>query len=260
MKSLVLGDIHLKARRVLPSVDAFLADDPRIERVVFCGDYCDDWAASSKEFCEDIEYLAAWVSKARDSGMAVDMVFGNHDFQYLLRVPGPGTKPNLYGFVNETLFPLGLRMAHVVDGFLVTHAGLVRSWAERFLDGAEEGTLDAEDAAEQLNLMLDSPDKANLDLLDMAGFAVGGFEMPSPLWARPIELLPDLPAGISQIVGHTPVERACKASEEKTGADRQIWFCDTFSTWRSGRDVGDGSALLVEDGVVSVASLKRAPS
>lgn len=256
MATVVIGDTHIKAREILPRVDAFIVHAPSIDRVVFCGDYCDDWHASSDEFKKDISYLAEWVETKRKPGkFAVDMVFGNHDFQYLLRRPGPGTKECLYDFVNSILFPLGLCMAHTVDGFLVTHAGLTRSWAKRFLDGAEDGSLDAESAAAQLNAMLDSGDGRTWDCLDMAGFAVGGLDIPSPLWARIGELLSDQAPNISQIVGHTPVERAYKAGNKKTGKDKQIWFCDTFSTYQNGIPFGDGSVLVVDDGVVEVEDL-----
>lgn len=42
-KTLVVGDIHLKAYDILPQVDEILADDENISRVVFAGDLCDEW-------------------------------------------------------------------------------------------------------------------------------------------------------------------------------------------------------------------------
>ena len=42
-KTLVVGDIHLKAYDILPQVDEILADDENISRVVFVGDLCDEW-------------------------------------------------------------------------------------------------------------------------------------------------------------------------------------------------------------------------
>ena len=43
MKTLVVGDLHLKQQFVLPRIDGMLAGDAEIGRVVFLGDACDDW-------------------------------------------------------------------------------------------------------------------------------------------------------------------------------------------------------------------------
>lgn len=42
-KTLVVGDIHLKAYGILPQVDEILADDENISRVVSVGDLYDEW-------------------------------------------------------------------------------------------------------------------------------------------------------------------------------------------------------------------------
>lgn len=241
MKTLVIGDIHIKSQAILPRIETLLEQQKDVQRIVFTGDYCDDWHVSSNEFRTDIENFAEWVNKTRKS-IDVDLVFGNHDFQYLLGRPGPGTKPSLYPFVREVLFPLGLRIAHVVDGYLLTHAGLTAFWAERFLDEP----LDANTAFQQLNAMLDSGDSHSLDVLDMCGYGRGGFEIPSPLWADKFELESDPACGIPQIVGHTPVSTV-HASDD-VHISEEIWFCDTFSTTSHGRPIGDGTVLLVEDG------------
>lgn len=253
MRTLIVGDIHIKAAEILPRVDMFLEDNPDISRIVFTGDYCDDWTASDDMFRRDIEELAEWVEDMRESGYKVDLVFGNHDFQYLLGRPGPGTKKALYAFVRETLFPLGLRIAEVVDGYLLTHAGLTQSWADKFLDEP----LDADTAASQLNAMLDSGDARTLDFLDMCGYGRGGLEIPSPLWADKWELEEDPVESISQIVGHTPV-----GTSEKTDVlfedGIELWFCDTFSTTSYGFPIGDGSVLVSGDGKVKKVFLPEA--
>ena len=47
MKTLVVGDTHLKQKQILPRVDAAIAAHD-VQRVAFLGDYCDDWGASTK--------------------------------------------------------------------------------------------------------------------------------------------------------------------------------------------------------------------
>lgn len=249
MKTLIVGDIHIKALEILPRVDAFLDENTDVSRVVFTGDYCDDWHVSADAFKRDIEELVDWVEEKRADGKQIELVFGNHDFQYLLGSPGPGTKQSLYSFVRETLFPLGLRAALVVDGYLVTHAGLTQDWSDRFLDDP----VDAVSAASQLNAMLDSGDSRTLGFFDMCGYGRGGFEVPSPLWADKWELEDDAVMGIPQIVGHTPVGTSEKS--ERPGIEEELWFCDTFSTTPYGHRIGDGSVLVVEGGGVEKAFL-----
>lgn len=252
MSTLVLGDLHIKAKKILPLADSFLASRPDINRVVFCGDYTDDWTPSRDEFVSDIEYLVSWVESHRLSGMQVDLVFGNHDFQYLIGVKGPGTRTSLTSFVRNTLFPLNLRMATVVDGYLVTHGGLTQAWYEHFLDYPLP---DAEAIANQLNSMLDSQNSRSLMFFDMCGYARGGFEIPSPIWADKVELVADPADGVNQIVGHTPVGTAhmAEAALDKHGVE--LWFCDTFSTSSYHRNLGDYTALVVDDRRVEVVHL-----
>lgn len=247
MTTLVIGDIHIKARQVLPRVEELLDERADISRVVFTGDYCDDWNVRSGVFMNDIEYLASWVENMRDEGYQVDLVFGNHDFQYLLGESGPGTHMELMSFVSSTLFPLDLRIACVVDGYLITHAGLTASWSRHHIDNPKT----AEEACKRLNDLLDAGTYAAYDILFLCGAGRGGWDTPGPLWADLYELKDDPSLDIPQIVGHTPVESAHMVSSR--GND--LWFCDTFSTYPSGTPIGDGSVLLIENGVVSKVEL-----
>lgn len=249
METLVVGDVHLKARPILSAVDDVLASRPDIGRVVFAGDICDEWYAGPEKAVDGICSFARWVEKHRDQGLSVDIVFGNHDFQYLLGEEGPGTQLPLVPFVRETLFPLGLRMAHVVDGFLVTHAGLTCSWANEYL--GQPST--AEEAALRLNEMLDEGSLRTLYKLSACGAGRGGREVPGPLWADRQELLRDPYPAFGQIVGHSPVPCVASKRVQTTAFDGSrpsvvLWFCDTFSRFSNGRPIGNGEMLLMADG------------
>lgn len=68
MKTLVVGDLHLKQQFVLPRIDGMLAGDAEIGRVVFLGDACDDWGANEADELNAMEFYAKWVrepSRAR---------------------------------------------------------------------------------------------------------------------------------------------------------------------------------------------------
>ena len=196
VKTLVVGDLHLKEELALPRVDAAV-EALGIERVVLCGDYVDEWCSSTLTTHDALDYLTIWVKTQRRRGLTVDLVLGNHDAQYLLREPGPGTQTELYDVVANVLAELDVRAAATVGSSLVTHAGVTRAWAEAHLDPAE--SFEVDDLCRQLNALLDSGNERDLRILTQAGPARGGTELPSPLWADPLP-------GVNQIVGHTPVE------------------------------------------------------
>lgn len=149
-KTLVVGDVHLKASSILPAVDEILVDEGPFDRVVFLGDICDEWGAEDGQMMREVEEFADWAEEQRAGGLEVDVLFGNHDFQYLLGKCGPGTHMDLMGFVRTTLFELEPQIACEVDGFLLTHAGLTQWFVDEHLD--EPAT--AEEAAGQINGLL----------------------------------------------------------------------------------------------------------
>ena len=57
MKTLVVGDLHLKQQFVLPRIDGMLAGDAEIGRVVFLGDACDDWGANEADELNAMEFM-----------------------------------------------------------------------------------------------------------------------------------------------------------------------------------------------------------
>lgn len=254
MKTLVVGDVHLKAQSILPEVDEVLEGDEAIRRVVFVGDICDEWDATEDRLMRGLEEFVDWVEERRADGLRVDVLFGNHDFQYFLGKQGPGTQIELVPFVRETLLPLGLEIATLVDGFLVTHAGVTQAWCDEYLD-APEG---AEEVAEQLNALLEEGTLYSLRNLFTCGPDRGGFDLPGPLWADKWELQEDPLEGVRQIVGHTPVATACRGEMPGIDDAPEIWFCDTFSLFSDMRPIGDGSMLLVEGGAVMVVGADSA--
>lgn len=248
-KTLIVGDIHLKATSVLLKVDAVLKRDPAITRIVITGDVCDEWGADDILLIDELAELEDWVEDKRASGIQVDVLLGNHDFQYLLGVAGPGTQMDMVGHVRASLEPLRLQVACEVDGFLVTHAGLTQTFADEWLDEPENTV----QAADQLNALFTENGYTGWEALASCGVGRGGHEMPGPLWADKWELEEDPADGISQIVGHTPVVTACRADIPGFEDDvPEIWFCDTFSLRSDMVPIGDGSMLCVDEGTVSV--------
>ena len=244
--TLVVGDTHLKQELILPRVDA-ARERCEADRIVFLGDYCDEWGSGDRWFLEALGLFAGWVEDARAEGVRVDVLLGNHDFQYLLGEEGPGTHAALMDEAAALLRGLGVKAAETVDGYLLTHAGLTTDWAIRHL----EAPLDAEKAKAQLNALFERGAPAGWRALASCGAGRGGWGVPSPLWADRSELWEDPYPGIDQIVGHTPVatcERMPPAFGRARDGGEELWLCDTFSMTPGREPHGDGTLLLVEGG------------
>lgn len=253
-RTLVVGDMHLKEELVLGRVDAAIRQ-MGIERVVFCGDYVDEWQSSRLTMLDALDVLVTWVRRMHKRGTAVDLVLGNHDMQYLLRVPGPGTHIDLYDEVAGVLGALGAQMATVVGGCLVTHAGITRAWANQHL--GLDGEYDELSVCRALNAMWDRGDEGDIAALSSSGPGRGGSGIPGPLWADQWELCADPLPGIDQIVGHTPVESIDTWQIPSEGDRRdaaKLVFCDTFSLARNLTPIGDGGMLLVEGDSMQTAT------
>ena len=234
--TLVVGDTHLKHGIILPRVDAAI-ERCTADRVVGLGDDCDEWGSTGRQLLAALELFAGWVGDTHAAGVRVDLLLGNHDFQYLMGEEGPGTHVLLMDDVAALLRRLGATVAETVDGFLLTHAGLTAGWARLHL----EAPADVDEAKAQLNGLFARGTWSDLRALSSCGTGRGGWDEPGPLWADRSELWEDAYPGISQIVGHTPL-----------AGGEELWLCDTFSLTSRMRPIGDGSMLLVEDGRVEV--------
>jgi hypothetical protein len=191
MRTLIVPDIHNRIERA----DHWLATQT-YERVVFLGDYFDDFGDDVR----DARKTALWLRDRMDS---TDDVFllGNHDAAYMFP-----RKDELYcsGFtkakakaIREILKPghwRRLKLAHEEQGWLLSHAGVHPVWIE-------------EPAMAKILLRCDEAMKrtarGNMDPILGAGVDRGGSLLfGGPLWMDWDSLVP-IP-GINQIVGHTP--------------------------------------------------------
>ena len=245
METLVVGDLHLKQPFALPRIDILLAERPAIGRVVFLGDACDDWGARPFQAREALEQYADWAERRRTKGMRVDILLGNHDFCYIRGRRGPGTIASLMRDIRPLLEDrLHAQLACAIGSHLCTHAGVTRAWAKRYL--CDLGEQNAGAIAERLNAMLANPDCWSA--LDSCPPSRGGWELPGPLWADLRDLADDPLPGISQLVGHTPVETTTAPWVWTADSPHAyVWACDTMSLTSTGTPIGDGSLLLVNE-------------
>lgn len=101
-------------------------------------------------------------------------------------------------------------LAAVVDGWLVTHAGV----SVALEDVIAMNERDPERIAEALNTLFAQEIERAVGLAplapeDLDGYRLLGGEM-GPLWFRPFDLT-RIPSGIKQVVGHTPPELLSEA-------------------------------------------------
>lgn len=240
MRQLIVGDLHTKYH----IFDRIRELGKIYDRVIFLGDYCDDWNAIPEASLNLLEGLKQYKLSNPDK---VILLLANHDISEWL-----GNEFKCSGFnyfthqlvasffnKNKDLFQL----AYTDGQFLYTHAGLTNSWAEQYFSDLSFDPTNLIYVEKTLNTLLTDNPKDLLPLADV-GKTRGGYKNPSIIWADEQELIAD-PYPISQIVGHTPM----RAIQHFQTQDFELYFCDTFSTYSNGNDYGDNSLLEIIDGI-----------
>lgn len=237
-KTLVVGDIHCKPH-ITRAVKKLL---PNYDKVVFLGDYEDDWTATPELSYQTVKELIDLKLSEPDK---IILLWGNHTASNAI--------PDLFkcsGFNSEThtllkdLYDTKLngksvfQLAYSEGNYLFTHAGVTNSYLKLLKASIQHYYPDLQSlvdhtTAEKLCFLLNTIFYNGLKdhnyplfrMLNQVGPARGGYhQIPSPLWADKSELLKDPIPGISQVVGHTPVKTI--TIDKKTSSI----FCDTFST------------------------------
>ena len=244
-KVLVCGDLHTK----VDILDRVKELSKGYDKVVFLGDYCDDWNAYPQQSTDLLKQLVDW--KKHDNRLI--LLYGNHDLSewFGAEFTCSGFNPNTHELVskflskNEQYF----QVAYSCGDVLFTHAGVTQHWLD------DLASLDGQlwTNAETLSIFLNTHFMKRNDshysnhvwkALAQAGPGRGGWGAPSPLWADRWELVADPAKGMSQVVGHTPVQTITH-SHFKDTVGRENIFCDTHSTTYYGDNIGDKSFLEI---------------
>lgn len=230
-KILVCGDVHCKKEVVDKALKLY--EENNCDRLIFIGDYTDDWNDTVEQNLEILDYL---FHLKHIMGDRLVLLFGNHDISNWI-----GGEFECSGFSEVKHAQLkfsyegnkqDFKMAHAENGFLITHAGVCIPWLKFFLKVTENKGLDDE--------YLTKPKKV-ADLLNQYQFELSLFSPEdSPLWARLQHYLEesDFPH-FKQVVGHSPVR---KILWHKQG---HMFFIDTHSTYSDGEKIGDGTFLII---------------
>ncbi|CKI39857.1 serine/threonine metallophosphatase [Streptococcus pneumoniae] len=240
MKTLLIGDLHLKSQLILPIVDKIIQTH-NIKRIFFLGDYVDLHGQTNniQLYAKDLTFLYDWKIEKELNSIEVINLMGNHDVYYLLGEQVPFSIQNLEVFfsVQQLLQDLNLQVAYQLDDYLVSHAGFnllfdPKEW--HFKPFTEE-------YEEELEI-----------LANAVGYMRGGGDMAgSPLWAhfRELELIPNHNYP-KQIVGHTPKE-SIDISKNVIGIDTFSLYIDKDNKYQF---IGNGDLLVYDQGHLEIFS------
>lgn len=226
MTTLIIGDIHMQSKLILPWVVETYIQTHRVSRIVFIGDYFDQWNQTGNDalYISELEQLVEFNQIAMTHDISIDWLIGNHDAPYLLNQYEIYSSDDsivrlaIKDVLQKTLKP---KLTTNVEGYQVSHAGIASTLPiENFDIESEEGyiTLDRLNRSDDFN--------------------------PSPLWIRPHELSYASKSHYykKQIFGHTPT-----TTIGKTKSPIETWNVDTFSLTPELQPIGDGSVMLIDD-------------
>lgn len=232
MRTLIIGDLHLQAGLILPWIKNVIIKET-IQKVVFIGDYFDQWGQCSNDrlYLSELNELLDFNRYAIANGIEVDWLIGNHDAPYILNKPDVYSSDNreVRMQIQDGLKLLKPKVTTKVGHFQVSHAGLMLDRIYKNIDfTTPAGYLE-------------------LDHLNQEdGYTSDGYA--SPLWVRPNTLLSSTSHYKHQIIGHTNTR-----SVEHLKGNIEVYNVDTFSLNRNLTPIGDGSVLIVnEDDSVNV--------
>lgn len=239
-KTLVCGDLHTKFN----ILELVKRNADKFDRIIFLGDYVDDWNAPAEASYNLLSALVEWKKQEPDK---VILLWGNHDLSEYLGREFQCSGYNKYtASLLRPVFSQNLdcfQVAYEQYGILFSHAGLTQGWLQDVNLGSR--LFDFSELAKCLNSIFEVVEgNRRLNCLASAGRARGGWNEPSPLWADKSELENGYPRGLVQVVGHTPVSTITMHFENKTRGEGII-FCDTHSTYQNGQKVGDNSFLQI---------------
>lgn len=184
MSTIIVGDVHGK----LHLVQKLLQD--KDQEIVFVGDYLDSFTIDKETQIRTLDVIL----DACQTRNNVTALLGNHELSYLDPVNHAcsGFSDVVLQAVlkRKTLMQACLQMYTVVDGFLITHAGVSRSWLP-----SKYNTLD--EVIAYINL-------ADIDTLARVGFSRGGMRNDTGgiLWCDSYHEFKPIKR-VKQIFGHT---------------------------------------------------------
>lgn len=221
MKVLFVPDIHCKM---------YMFDDVEkldklydFDKVIFLGDYVDDWNCNGQD---SIECLNKLISLLDSNPKKYIACIGNHDAAYLWKFGCSGNSEEYFEQIHNLLeankekFYIYYSIQLGTEQYVCSHAGFSQEW------------LDYHNITDLSNLGKEWTQHP--EQFWTIGKLSGGYELSGPLWLRPDEIR-SLPS-FKQIVGHTPVKTIQPYYD--------YVIVDTHSTYPDGSRYGDQNYLM----------------
>jgi hypothetical protein len=212
--AIIVGDIHGNVEKV----QAFLSYKPEVEHLAL-GDYLDSFYEPPKRQLQALRLLM--------ESNAV-LLWGNHDVHYLDHAPFLGTgcqygREYMYNVILEK--NLGrFKAAHAADGWLCSHAGVVKKFLPR-------KKLSVVEVAELLNKKMEKflDDRKWFNWLSIGSSRGGHNPVGGFLWFDHVREtgLADLPQLFGHTAGREPVVKESYVCLDTTNVQQKCWVWDT---------------------------------
>ena len=211
MKIIAIGDVHGSSewKNVKPE---------NYDKVVFMGDYVDDFDRTDEEIIQNLKDI---IELKKNNVDKVVLLLGNHDIQYILWNTPLFDSVRCIGFRNSYLFHLYhlfetykdyFQVVYQIQNYLFTHAGISNeAWNLYFLEKASSkefvGGMENSPIVYFLNKLWELKDSSLFHI----GVLRGGLsDYGSIFWADMGETVRYPLNGYHQVVGHTPVKVVTK--------------------------------------------------
>lgn len=234
-KVLVVPDLHGK------TLWKEKADPSRYDKIVFIGDYCDDFFVEDEDIINNLRDI---IQFRKDNPDKVVLLLGNHDIQYyygdhgvLYRCSGfrrsyEATMKHIFA-ADRDLF----QVAYKLGDHLFTHAGISEQWwesASAYIDRHAE-LIGSTDKVKDIDKILNHIHQDSKDqyILHTVGYLRGGSGWGGPTWADLRETSGGIaPPGIHQVVGHSKINTVSETNvfAGETKEDRSITYVDCLDT------------------------------
>lgn len=228
MKTLVLGDIH--GRNCWETI----VNQNTFEKVVFIGDYFDSRDRNITPKIE-IDNFKRIVNFKLENFDRVILLVGNHDFHYFNFTKGrysgyDYSKSQEVGeLLHDALNKNLLQMCYVQDNFLMTHAGVTKTWCQ-------DNNIDLTDIEHSINDLFKHRPNAFDFTIGRNWSYTGNDVCQTPIWVRPQSLEKDMIDGYVQIVGHT--------TEKRIVLGNDVIYIDTLGT--------SNEFLIIENNITTI--------
>lgn len=201
MKIAIIGDLHGKncCKKLLKDkIDSF-------DKIIFMGDYSDDsWITfTDKEIVYNLKEVIDFKKKYNEK---VELLIGNHDFQYIVGYPTAGRYRETYAKEMHQIFKENEKLFKIIfikNNCIFSHAGITNGWIDFIKKKYNIENVTINNLEEEVNKVYES-DKEDCNIVS---FRRGGFNnFAGLLWADTEDLIEDAWINYNQIVGHNRVK------------------------------------------------------